>query len=127
MQRSEMKADLSCTSSNFILVFPNIPPPSPQQISNGPFLRENPEKAQAKNTKRATEWGVWKRNYSGSLNNMSNWLEWNFAKVLCWVKIEQGQAITPSAFTGIRAAITFVPLSRKINILQGSKLMSAYN
>ena len=45
------------------------------------------------------------------------------------VKTEKGQALTPSALTGIRAAIhrhlTCAPLSRNINILQDSELMSA--
>ena len=45
------------------------------------------------------------------------------------VKTEKGQALTPSALTGIRVAIhrhlTCAPLSRNINILQDSELMSA--
>ena len=45
------------------------------------------------------------------------------------VKTEKGQALTPSALTGIRAAIhrhlTCAPLSRNINIQQDSELMSA--
>ena len=45
------------------------------------------------------------------------------------MKTEKGQALTPSALTGIRAAIhhhlTCAPLSRNINILQDSEFMSA--
>ena len=45
------------------------------------------------------------------------------------VKTEKGQALTPSALTGIRAAIhrhlTSAPLSRNVNILQDSDFMSA--
>ena len=45
------------------------------------------------------------------------------------LKTEKGQALTPSALTGIRAAIhrhlTRAPLSRNINILQDSEFMSA--
>ena len=45
------------------------------------------------------------------------------------MKTEEGQAITPSALTGIRVAIhrhlTCAPLSRNINILQDSEFMSA--
>ena len=61
-----------------------------------------------------------KENYSGSQNSKCNGLEWNSAK---------GQALTPSALTGIRVAIhrhlTCAPLSRNINILQDSEFMSA--
>ena len=50
-------------------------------------------------------------------------------KLFSEVKTEKGQVLTPSALTGIRAAIhghlTCVPLSRNINILQDSELMSA--
>ena len=45
------------------------------------------------------------------------------------IKTEKGQALTPSALTGIRAAIhrhlTSAPLSRNVNILQDSDFMSA--
>ena len=45
------------------------------------------------------------------------------------MKIEQGQALTPSVLTGIRAAIqrhlTCVPLSRNINISQDGEFISA--
>ena len=45
------------------------------------------------------------------------------------VKTEKGQPLTPSALTGIRAAIhrhiTSAPLSRNVNILQDSDFMSA--
>ena len=50
-------------------------------------------------------------------------------KFFAEVKTEKGQALTPSALTGIRAAIhrhlTCAPLSRNINILQDSEFMSA--
>ena len=50
-------------------------------------------------------------------------------KFFAEVKIEKGQALTPSALSGVRAAIhrhlTCAPLSRNISILQDSKLMSA--
>ena len=45
------------------------------------------------------------------------------------MKTEKGQAMTPSALTGMRAAIhhylTCAPLSQNINISQDSKFMSA--
>ena len=45
------------------------------------------------------------------------------------VKTEKGQALTPSALTGLRAAIhrhlTCAPLHRNINSLQDSEFMSA--
>ena len=45
------------------------------------------------------------------------------------VKTEEGQALTPSALTGIRAAIhrhlTCAPLSRNLTFFQESKFMSA--
>ena len=50
-------------------------------------------------------------------------------KFFAEVKTEKGQALTPRALTGIRAAIhrhlTCAPLSRNINILQISEFMSA--
>ena len=60
-----------------------------------------------------------------SATDLSEILRKFFAKV----KTEKGQALTPSALTGIRAAIhrhlTCAPLSRNINILQDSEFMSA--
>ena len=91
----------------------------------------------AKNTKRTTECEVkkfekWceKRKITVHLKTVSptdlgEFLRTFFAEV----KIEKGQALTPSALTGVRAAIhrhlTCAPLSRNISILQDSKLMSA--
>ena len=53
----------------------------------------------------------------------------DFTKVLRGVKTGKGQALTPSALTGIRAAIhrhlTSAPLSRNVNILKDSDFMSA--
>ena len=50
-------------------------------------------------------------------------------KLYAEVKTEKGQALTPSALNGIRAAIhrhlTCAPLSRNINILRDSEFMSA--
>ena len=50
-------------------------------------------------------------------------------KFFAEVKIEKGQALTPSVLTGIRAAIhrhlTCAPLSRNINILQDSEFIFA--
>ena len=50
-------------------------------------------------------------------------------KFFAEVKTEKGQALTPSALNGIRAAIhrhlTCAPLSRNINILQDSEFTSA--
>ena len=99
------------------------------------ILDEIEQKAQVKNTKRATEWSlkvreiVWeKKNYSGSQNSLTDLSEilWKFSAE---VKTEKGQALTPSALTGMRAAIhhhlTCAPLSQNINILQDSKFMSA--
>ena len=49
-------------------------------------------------------------------------------KFFAEAKTEKGQALTPSALTGIRAAIhrhlTCAPLSQNINILQDSKFIS---
>ena len=102
-------------------------------------LDEIEQKAQAKNTKRATEWGVKTfekccekrkitvdlKTVSLSATDLSEILRNFFAEV----KTEKGQALTPGALTGIRAAIhrhlTCAPLSRNINILQDSEFMSA--
>ena len=72
---------------------------------------------------------VWeKKNYSGSQNSPTDLSEilWKFSAD---VKTEKGQALTPSALTGMRAAIhhhlTCTALSQNINILQDSKFMSA--
>ena len=50
-------------------------------------------------------------------------------KFFAEVKIEKGQALTPSVLTGIRTAIhrhlTCAPLSRNINILQDSEFILA--
>ena len=102
-------------------------------------LDEIEQKAQAKNTKRATEWGVKKfekrfekrritvdlKTASLSATDLSEILRKFFVEV----KTEKGQVLTPGALTGIRAAIhhhpTCAPLSRNINILQDSEFMSA--
>ena len=69
-----------------------------------------------------------KKNYSGSQNSLTDLSEilWKFSAE---VKTEKGQALTPSALTGMRAAIhhhlTCTPLSQNTNILQDSKFMSA--
>ena len=91
----------------------------------------------AKNTKRATEWGVkkfekWceKRKITVDLKTVSATdLSEILRNFFAEVKTEKGQALTPSALTGIRAAIhrhlNCAPLSRNINILQDSEFMSA--
>ena len=104
---------------------------------NNELLDEIEQKAQAKNTKKATEWGVrkfkkWckKRKISVDLKTVS---PTDLSEILRTfytdVKTEKDQALTPSALTGIRAAIhhhlTCAPLSRNINILQDSEFMSA--
>ena len=100
-------------------------------------LDEIEQKAQSKNTKRATEWGVkkfekWceKRKITVDLKTVSATdLSEILRKFFAEVKTENGQALTPSALTGIRATIhchlTCAPLSRNINILQDSEFMSA--
>ena len=100
-------------------------------------LDEIGQKAQAKNTKRATEWGVkkfekWceKRKITVDLKTVSPTdLSEILRKFFAEVKTEKGQALTPSVLTGIRAAIhrhlTCAPLSRNINILQDSEFISA--
>ena len=70
-----------------------------------------------------------KKNYSDlktiSPMDLSEILREFFAEV----ETEKGQALTPSALTGIRAAIhhhlTCAPFSRNINSLQDSKFISA--
>ncbi|KXJ08839.1 hypothetical protein AC249_AIPGENE16336 [Exaiptasia diaphana] len=100
-------------------------------------LDEIEAKAQAKNTKRATEWGLkkffkWseKRQISVDLKTIApKELNEVLRKFYAEVKTEKGQPLTPSALTGIRAAIhrhlTSAPLSRDVNILQDSAFMSA--
>ena len=69
-----------------------------------------------------------KKNYSGSQNSIS---PTDFSEILrkffAEVKTEKGQALTPSALTGIRATIhrdlTCAPLSLNINILQDSEFI----
>ena len=92
-------------------------------------LDEIEQKAQAKNTKKATEWGVrkfkkWckKRKNSVHLKTVSPTSDLSeiLRKFYAEVKTGKGQALTPSALTGIRAAIhhhlTCAPLSWNINI-----------
>jgi len=100
-------------------------------------LDETEQKPQAKNTKRATEWGVKtfekcceKRKITVDLKTVSvTDLSEILRKFFAEVKTAKGQALTPSALTGIRVAIhrhlTCAPLSRNINILQDSEFMSA--
>ena len=99
---------------------------------NNEQLDEIEQKAQAKDTKRATEWGVKKfekccekRKISISATDLSEILRKFFAEV----KTEKGQALTPSALIGIIAAnhrhLTCAPISRNIDILQHSEFMSA--
>ena len=100
-------------------------------------LDEIGQKAQAKNTTRATEWRVkkfdkWceKRKITVDLKTVS---PTDFSEILrkffAEVKTEKGQTLTPSVLTGIRAAIhrhlTCVPLCRNINILQDGEVISA--
>ena len=104
---------------------------------NNQQLDEIEQKAQAKNTKKANEWGVkrfekWcdKRKLSVDFKTVSPTdVSEILRKFYAEVKAEKGQALTPSALTGIRAAIhhhlTCAPLSRNINILQDSEFMSA--
>ena len=76
-------------------------------------LNEIEQKAQAKSTKKATEWGLkkfdkWceKRAIKVDLKTIDK-KELNkiLRKFYAEVKTEKGQALTPSALTGIRAAI----------------------
>ena len=95
------------------------------------------QKAPAKNTKRATEWGVrkfekWsaKRKITADFKTVSPTdLSEILQKFFAEVKTKRGQALTLSALIGIRAVIhchlTCAPLSRNINILQDSEFMSA--
>ena len=76
-------------------------------------LDEIEQKAQAKNTKRATEWGVkkfekWceKRKITVDLKTVSATdLSEILRKFFAEVKTEKGQALTPSALTGIRFSV----------------------
>lgn len=91
-------------------------------------LDEIEQKAQAKNIKRAPEWGVkkfekWceKRKNTVDLKTVSPTdLSEILRKFCAEVKTEKGQSLTPIALTGITAAIhrhlTCTPLSRNINI-----------
>ena len=94
-------------------------------------------KAQAENTKRATNWGIkkfekWcdKRKLKVDFNCVTP-AELNeiLRKFYAEVKSEKGQPLTPSTLTGIRAAIhrqlTSAPISRGMNILQDSEFISA--
>ena len=80
---------------------------------NNEQLDEIEQKAQAKNTKKATEWGVkkfekWcdKSKISADLKTESPTdLSEILRKFYAEVKTEKGQALTPSALTGIRAVI----------------------
>ena len=104
---------------------------------NNEQLDEIEQKTQAKNTKRATEWEVkkfekWckKRKLSVDLKAVSPMdLNEILRKFFAEVKTEKGQALSPCALTGIRAAnhhhLTCAPRSRNINILQDSEFMSA--
>ena len=106
-------------------------------LENCRQLDEIEQEPQAKNTKRATECEVkkfekWceKRKIAVDLKTVSPTDLGEFLrKFFAEVKIEKGQALTPSALSGVRAAIhrhlTCAPLSRNISILQDSKLMSA--
>lgn len=100
-------------------------------------LDEIEQKAQSKNTKRATNWGLNK--FTKWCNKRSIIIDFKLItpeqlnqvlrKFYAEVKSEKGQPLTPSALTGIRAAIhrhiTSAPLSRNMNILQDSDFMSA--
>ena len=100
-------------------------------------LDEIGQKPQAKNTKRATEWGIekfdkWceKRKITVDLKTVSPTdLSEILREFFTEVETEKGQALTPSVLTGIRSAIhrhlTCAPFSRNINILQDSEFISA--
>ena len=100
-------------------------------------LDEIVKKAQVKNTKRATDWGLKKfeklcekRAIKIDLKTVApKELNQVLRKFYAEVKTEKGQPLTPNALTGIRAAIhrhiTSVPLRRNVNILQDSDFMSA--
>ena len=91
---------------------------------NNQQLDEIEQKAQAKNTKKETEWGVkkferWcdKRKLSVDFKTVSSTdVSEILRKFYAEVKTEKGQALTPSAWAGIRAAIHHhlicAPLSR---------------
>lgn len=102
------------------------------------LLDEIEQKAQAKNTKRATEcmgsenfWEiVWEKKITVGIKTVSPTdLRENLWTFFAEVKTEKAQALTPSAMSGIRAAIhrhlTCAPLSWNINISQGSKFTFA--
>ena len=93
---------------------PNFPLFSSQNSNlHNDQLEKIGQKAQAKNTKKATEWGVtkfdkWceKRKITVDLKTVSPAdLSKMLRKFFAEVKTEKGQALTLSALTGIRAAI----------------------
>ena len=100
-------------------------------------LDEIENKAQAINTRKATAWGLkkiekWslKRNIKIDYEVISpTELNEILRKFYAEVKTEKGKKLTPSALTGIRAAIhrhiTSAPISRNMNILQGSEFVTA--
>ena len=94
-------------------------------------------KGQAENTKRATSWGIkkfkkWcdKRKLKVDFNCVTP-VELNelLRKFYAEVKSKNGQPLTPSTLTGIRAVIhrqlTSAPISRSMNIMQDSEFLSA--
>ena len=102
-------------------------------------LNNMEESAKADNTKRATKWGLnrfeewqtqraisfdWKTVSSKELNDI-------LRKFYAEVKTKQGRTLSPSALTGIRAAvhrfITSPPNNRAINILKDSDFIPANN
>ena len=84
---------------------------------NNEKLDEIEQNAQAKNTKKATEWEVrkfmkWckKKTISVDFKTVSPTdLSEILRKFYAEVKTEKGQALTPSALTGIRATIHLFP------------------
>ena len=87
-------------------------------------LDEIGQKPQAKNTKRATEWGIEKFDkWCESKRVQRTWVKFYESSSLKW------KALTPSVLTGVRAAIhyhlTCAPFSRNINIFQDSEFISA--
>ena len=100
-------------------------------------LDEIENKAQAINTRKTTAWGLkkiekWslKRNIKIDDEVISpTELNEILRKFYAEVKTEKGKKLTPSALTGIRAAvhrhITSAPISRNMNILQGSEFVTA--
>ena len=102
-------------------------------------LNNMEESAEADNTKRATKWGLnrfeewkakrtvsfdWKTVPSKELNDI-------LRKFYAEVKTKKGRTLSPSALTGIRAAvhrfITSPPNNRAINILKDSDFIQANN